>query len=564
MPGLRRAVGAAFGLDEPALVAAAGVRRRRRAVPELLRALPRPVARARATSSTASRRRRWRCWTRSAARDWRAERRAGASAERARPRRRRGRARAALRRRRGRAAHPAARPTSSTTCSPRCSGRHVPAGPVGQPDARPRRRAPDRAATSTRSTRARCPPSSRGRSGCRLADALLDRYRERDGRAPAHGRARRLGHGGDAHPGRRRGRDPRAARRAADLAPRVAPRHRPRGRSRWPSSGGPRIDVTVRISGFFRDAFPHLVVLLDDAVALVAGARRAGRATTTWPRTRAPTPSGWRPSSASAAWRRATTRVFGSKPGTYGAGLLQLVDARDWRDDADLAAGLRGLGRLRLRPRARRRAAPATRCATASGASRSRSRTSTTASTTSSTPTTTTSTTAAWSRPCARSPAASPPPTWATAPTPRAWSRARLAEETRRVFRARVANPRWIASMIRHGYKGASELSATVDYLFGYDATTGVAEDWMYEQVAAALPARRRRRRVHDALQPVGGARHRRAAARGGRPRAVGGARRRHAGATSATATSRSRASWRRPAREHRRTRSPRSSARRR
>jgi cobaltochelatase CobN len=53
------------------------------------------------------------------------------------------------------------------------------------------------------------------------------------------------------------------------------------------------------------------------------------------------------------------------------------------------------------------------------------------------------------------------------------------------VFRARVANPRWIASMIRHGYKGAAELSATVDYLFGYDATAGVAEDWMYEQVAA-------------------------------------------------------------------------------
>jgi cobaltochelatase CobN len=44
-----------------------------------------------------------------------------------------------------------------------------------------------------------------------------------------------------------------------------------------------------------------------------------------------------------------------------------------------------------------------------------------------------------------------------------------------------VANPRWIASMIRHGYKGAFELSATVDYLFGYDATTGVVEDWMYE-----------------------------------------------------------------------------------
>jgi cobaltochelatase CobN len=59
-----------------------------------------------------------------------------------------------------------------------------------------------------------------------------------------------------------------------------------------------------------------------------------------------------------------------------------------------------------------------------------------------------------------------------------------LAEETRRVFRARVVNPKWIASMARHGYKGAFELSATVDYLFGYDATTGVVDDWMYEAVA--------------------------------------------------------------------------------
>jgi len=59
-----------------------------------------------------------------------------------------------------------------------------------------------------------------------------------------------------------------------------------------------------------------------------------------------------------------------------------------------------------------------------------------------------------------------------------------LAEETRRVVRSRVVNPRWIASMIRHGYKGAADLSATVDYLFGYDSTSGVAEDWIYEQIS--------------------------------------------------------------------------------
>ena len=52
------------------------------------------------------------------------------------------------------------------------------------------------------------------------------------------------------------------------------------------------------------------------------------------------------------------------------------------------------------------------------------------------------------------------------------------------MFRARVVNPRWIAAMRRHGYKGAFELAATVDYLFGYDATAGVVADWMYEKLA--------------------------------------------------------------------------------
>jgi cobaltochelatase CobN len=60
-----------------------------------------------------------------------------------------------------------------------------------------------------------------------------------------------------------------------------------------------------------------------------------------------------------------------------------------------------------------------------------------------------------------------------------------LAEETKRVFRARVVNPKWIAAMQRHGYKGAFELAATVDYLFGYDATAGVVDDWMYEKLAS-------------------------------------------------------------------------------
>jgi cobaltochelatase CobN len=64
-----------------------------------------------------------------------------------------------------------------------------------------------------------------------------------------------------------------------------------------------------------------------------------------------------------------------------------------------------------------------------------------------------------------------------------------LAEEAARVVRSRVLNPRWIGAMRRHGYKGAFELAATVDYLFGYDATARVVEDWMYERVTESYVA---------------------------------------------------------------------------
>ena len=64
-----------------------------------------------------------------------------------------------------------------------------------------------------------------------------------------------------------------------------------------------------------------------------------------------------------------------------------------------------------------------------------------------------------------------------------------LSEEAARVVRSRVLNPRWIGAMRRHGYKGAFELAATVDYLFGYDATARVVEDWMYERVTESYVA---------------------------------------------------------------------------
>jgi cobaltochelatase CobN len=247
--------------------------------------------------------------------------------------------------------------------------------------------------------------------------------------------------------------------------------------------GRPRIDVTVRISGFFRDAFPHLIALLDEAVGTVAALDESDEENYVAAHARADAERLAEEMDQRAAWRRATTRVFGSKPGTYGAGLLQLLDSRDWRGDDDLAAvyeawggyaygrGLDGAAAPETMRNCYRRIEMAVKnvdsrehdildsddyyqyhggmVATVRALS-------------------------------GREPAAylgdSSDPARVRART--------LNEETRRVFRARVANPRWIASMVRHGYKGAAELAATVDYLFGYDAMAGVAEDWMYEQVA--------------------------------------------------------------------------------
>ncbi|GAB3883047.1 cobaltochelatase subunit CobN [Kibdelosporangium lantanae] len=94
--------------------------------------------------------------------------------------------------------------------------------------------------------------------------------------------------------------------------------------------GRPRIDVTVRISGFFRDAFPHVVALLDDAVQMVAALDEP--ADQNYVRAHSQEDQ-----AAHGDARRATMRIFGSKPGAYGAGLLPLIDSRNWRDDADLA-----------------------------------------------------------------------------------------------------------------------------------------------------------------------------------------------------------------------------------
>ncbi|MFD6436426.1 cobaltochelatase subunit CobN [Streptomyces venezuelae] len=239
--------------------------------------------------------------------------------------------------------------------------------------------------------------------------------------------------------------------------------------------GRPRIDVTLRISGFFRDAFPHTIGLLDDAVRLAASLDEPAERNHVRAHAQADLAE-------HGDERRATTRIFGSRPGTYGAGLLQLIDSRDWRTDADLAEvytvwGGYAYGRgLEGRPARAEMETAYKRIAVAAKNTDTR------------------------EHDIADSDdyfqyhggmVATVRALRGTAPEayigdstrPETVRTRTLVEETSRVFRARVVNPKWIEAMRRHGYKGAFELAATVDYLFGYDATTGVVADWMYDKL---------------------------------------------------------------------------------
>jgi cobaltochelatase CobN len=248
----------------------------------------------------------------------------------------------------------------------------------------------------------------------------------------------------------------------------------------------PRIDVTVRISGFFRDSFPSVVALLDRAVALVADLDESEDNNYVRAATRADEhirmAAG---ASQSEARRRSRFRVFGNKPGAYGTGVLERITAGTWNEERDIAQTYLAASGFAYGAHTYGEPAPAEfrarlgACTIAIQNQDNREHDifdgdaylqhhggmiaamralgNTTASA-----------------------------LFGDSSDPQTPQVRTLAEEARRVFRSRVVNPRWLAGMRRHGYKGALEMAATVDYLFGYDATAGVVEDWMYERVAQA------------------------------------------------------------------------------
>ncbi len=250
--------------------------------------------------------------------------------------------------------------------------------------------------------------------------------------------------------------------------------------------GRPRVDVTLRVSGFFRDAFAGVIRLFDQAVQAVAALEEPADDNPVRARVQvdqsALEAEGLSPEHAR---RQAGWRVFGSKPGSYGAGLQGLIDERNWTDRADLARaymnwsayaygaddhGAPAMGALTQRLRHTQavlhnqdnrehdvldsddyyqfHGGLIAASETVQGRS-----------------------VAAYHGDHAN-PAA-----------PRVRP---LKDEIAAVVRARAVNPKWIAGMKRHGYKGAFELAATVDYLFAFDAATGLVEDHQYAMVTDA------------------------------------------------------------------------------
>ena len=245
----------------------------------------------------------------------------------------------------------------------------------------------------------------------------------------------------------------------------------------------PRVDVTLRISGFFRDAFPGLIDLFDSAARAVAALDE--------PEADNPLAARVRDESerlvaagtgADEAAALAGCRVYGSKPGAYGAGLQALIDEHGWRTDADLARAYVAWGGYAYGAGTEGRPAHGlfeTRLRNVEAVVQNQDNREhdildsddyyqfeggITAAVRVLSGTQPTVYHADHSRP----------------ETPRIRT---LDEEVARVVRARVVNPKWIAGVMRHGYKGAFEMAATVDYLFAFAATARCVKDHHFDAV---------------------------------------------------------------------------------
>jgi cobaltochelatase CobN len=250
--------------------------------------------------------------------------------------------------------------------------------------------------------------------------------------------------------------------------------------------GRPRVDVTLRISGFFRDAFPNLIDLFDQAVTAVAALNESADQNPLSAQVQQETQE-WQQAGLTVeeAEQRSRYRVFGSKPGAYGAGLQGLIESQNWETTDDLARAYlnwssyaysaQGVGDSA--PEAFERRLTNLQIVLQNQDNREHDLldsddyyqfqgglTAAVRSLQGQNPTVYFGDHSLVENPKVRS----------------------LQQEIARVYRSRVVNPKWIAGAMRHGYKGAFEMAATIDYLFAYDATAECVADYMYEGVAKA------------------------------------------------------------------------------
>ncbi len=250
--------------------------------------------------------------------------------------------------------------------------------------------------------------------------------------------------------------------------------------------GRPRVDVTLRISGLFRDAFPNLISLFDRAVRLVVDVVEPESENPIRARVHQEQ-SHWRSRgySEEQAQDRSCWRIFGSKPGAYGAGLQGLIEGQNWTTQADLAQAYlnwsgyayTGQGHGQSAPEALRRQLADLQIVLHNQDNREHDLLDSddyyqfqggmvaAVKTLSS---------------------QDPKAYFGDHSRPQRPQVRPLQQEIAKVYRSRVINPKWIAGVMRHGYKGAFEMAATLDYLFAYDVTTSRVEDFMYEGIATA------------------------------------------------------------------------------
>ena len=246
--------------------------------------------------------------------------------------------------------------------------------------------------------------------------------------------------------------------------------------------GRPRIDVSPRISGLFRDAFPNLVEMVDRAVRMVAALPEPDNVLRTHVEADARDLVA-RGVDIEQARRKATLRVFGCPPGGYGAGVEELIETKAWQDKADLgrayiAASSHAYGEGifgDVEPERFTAALSRMDVTVKNEDTREYDMLSCTDFYNYYGGLIAAATTVRGEAPESFVGDSSDPSRIATRTT---------TEEARLILRSRILNPSWIEGLQRHGYKGAGDLSAVLDILIGWDATADVVDDGLWESVA--------------------------------------------------------------------------------